>query len=495
MFVLPSCSSDSCSLWFKLFMRWSIRYRVLVPSGLLLLGVVGISTWTALSAAEHAEQRIAAQVRRVAQTLTAASFPLTPNVLEQMKGLSGAEYYLVGPEGVRGSTFPTHSITLPPDELFQLADDPTERLGPAVEVAGKRYRCRRLPLLHRAEGGTLYIFYPEALLQDAIRDAVRPSLVLGLFGGLCAVALAVGIGQRLVGRIRELERRTRLIAAGDFSPMPLPRADDELRDLSRSVNEMASRLAQLQEAVQKTERLRLLGQLSSGLAHQLRNGVAGARLAVQVHAAECPAGDGEALDVALRQLALMEANLRRFMDLGRSEGLKHERCSLTRLIDEAVTLLRPQCRHAGTQLNWKLPESDAIIEGDAGQLGDLFLNVIGNAVEAAGPGGMVEVEARSAERGARSERPDSFSRAPAGSVLAVEVWDTGSGPPVELAARLFEPFVTGKPEGIGLGLAVARQAAEAHGGRITWKREDGRTCFRIELPATSEDIKQKEKHG
>jgi nitrogen-specific signal transduction histidine kinase len=47
---------------------------------------------------------------------------------------------------------------------------------------------------------------------------------------------------------------------------------------------------------------------------------------------------------------------------------------------------------------------------------------------------------------------------------------------------LFEPFVTGKPEGIGLGLAVAKQAAEAHGGRLEWRREDGRTRFRIELP-------------
>jgi len=64
----------------------------------------------------------------------------------------------------------------------------------------------------------------------------------------------------------------------------------------------------------------------------------------------------------------------------------------------------------------------------------------------------------------------------------IEVSDSGPGPPAEIAAKLFEPFVTGKPEGIGLGLAIAKQAAEAHGGRLSWERREGKTVFRIELP-------------
>ena len=88
--------------------------------------------------------------------------------------------------------------------------------------------------------------------------------------------------------------------------MPLPKQHDEFADLTRSVNEMAERPAHLQETVEKTERLRLIGQLSSGLAHQLRNAVTGAKLAVQLHASECPLADAEALQVTLRQLTLME---------------------------------------------------------------------------------------------------------------------------------------------------------------------------------------------
>jgi signal transduction histidine kinase len=101
-------------------------------------------------------------------------------------------------------------------------------------------------------------------------------------------------------------------------------------------------------------------------------------------------------------------------------------------------------------------------------LGHLFLNVIGNAIEAAGPGGWVSVGVRRKE--------------PAGRTAVVEVADSGPGPPPGVAGRLFEPFVTGKAEGVGLGLAVGRQVAEAHGGCVHWQREADRTCFFIELP-------------
>jgi signal transduction histidine kinase len=455
-------------------MRWSIRYQLLVPLLTLLLGVVGISTWTALSSASRAWQQIEGQVRNVASTLSDASlqYPLKPKVLQQMRRLSGAEFLLIAQDGRHTTTLQADVDAVPGTEAV-VDDWQTLRLGPRVNVGGVGYLgCGlRLQPPHPDAGATLYILYPEALWRDALWEAVRPSLVLGAFGGLASIVLGVGVAQRLGRRIQELERRTRQIAAGDFSPMPLPVRDDELRDLGRSVNDMAARLAQLQETVKQTERLRLLGQVSGGLAHQLRNGVTGARLAVQLHARECNGhADAEALDVALRQLTLVEANLKRFLDLGRTESLARTPCSLVGLIDEAVALLCPQCRHAHIELRWEPPVLDGpdTILGDAGQLGHLLLNVIGNAVEAAGNGGWVQVELRVG-------RMESAT---------IDVTDSGPGPPAEVAARLFDPFVTGKREGVGLGLAVARQAAEAHGGRIDWHRETDRTCFRIELPLT-----------
>jgi signal transduction histidine kinase len=319
--------------------------------------------------------------------------------------------------------------------------------------------------------GDLYIFYPESLRQTAVADAVRPLIILGGAAGLFAVGLAMIFGSRLVGRLRDLDARTRLIAAGDFRPMPLPTANDELRDLCDAVNDMARRLASFQEELQRDERLRLLGQFSGGLAHQLRNAAAGAKLALEVYLTENPAADPEPLQVALRQLARIEANLRQFLNLGRPPSLTREPCDLGLLIEQTIELLKPQCQHAGTVLQWHASANPCVVSGDAAQLSHLLANVAGNAVEAAGPGGQVAI----------SLQLDSATK-----TCVIEVSDTGPGPPREIADRLFEPFVTGKEQGIGLGLAVAKQTAESHRGTIAWRRSDGHTVFRIELPSRTE---------
>jgi signal transduction histidine kinase len=448
-------------------MRLSIRYQLLVPLLILLLGVAGISVWTAVAAASRSRQEIEEHVKSVARTLADSRFSLDQVILDEMKGLSGAEYLLRGPHVKSIGT-----LRAEPDELPRPGDWQTLALGPPVRAGDDVYLCSGVRLQNQPPGTTLYILYPETRWRNALWQAVYPSLAGGLIGGFFAAALAVAVARGLSRRIRALELRTRLIAAGDFSPVPLPSRNDELRDLARSVNDMAGRLAQLQEAARKTERLRLLGQVSGGLAHQLRNGVTGARLAVQLHARECTnSADAETLDVALRQLALAEANLKRFLDLGRDGELRHEPCSLAALIDEVVALLRPQCRHARIEVRWRPPDTLTAVEADAAQLRHLFLNVIGNAIDAAGQGGWIEVCLGCGDGAYR-----------------VEVRDSGPGPAPEVAARLFEPFVSGKREGVGLGLAVARRVVEAHGGRITWRRDEDGTAFRIELPGGSTQL-------
>jgi signal transduction histidine kinase len=454
-------------------MRLSLRYRLLQPLVLLLVGDALATAWAANIAARNAERQLAEQQWAIAHTLTEprSTFPLTKPILEQMKGFSGAEFLFVPAAGVARdpeSTFP--DAPEPPDvERFVppvFAKD--MHLGPPVTVGGREYRCMRLTLREQSPDrrGDLYILYPESLRQTAVRDAVRPLLVLGGLGGFLAVALAIAFGSRLVRRVRDLDARTRLIAAGDFRPMPVPTPNDELRDLCESVNDMARRLAAFQDELQHSERLRVLGQFSGGLAHQLRNAATGAKLAVELYLQEQPNGDTEPLRVALSQLARMESNLRQFLELGKPAASAKQQCDLVKLLDGVMAPFGPRCLHSGILLSMIPPDYSVSLPADSDALRHLFENLIENAIDAAGPGGHVRVVGPCHGDG----------------IVWVEVEDTGAGPSAEIAGRLFEPFATGKPDGIGLGLAVAKQAAEGHGGSIRWERRGERTVFRVELP-------------
>lgn len=449
-------------------MRFTIRYQLLLPLLALMLGIVGAGTWSAYLSGQRARRQVEQQIDNIATTVRSAKFELNAKTLQLMKGMSGAEFLLCNAERqpLRDDDGKLIAATL--DDVPAQLPAPAQHLDTPVRIGENTYLCGGLTL--ERPGQILYIFYPESLLRDAFWQALTPALALGIIGAAIAIFLSVLLAQSIGTRIDELESRTRRIAEGDFSPMPLPSRDDELRDLARSVNDMAQKLTQFQETISRTERLRLLGQVSGGLAHQLRNGVAGAKLAVQLHAKDCPTdGDREALDVALRQLALVELHLKRFLDLGKAIEIKREPCRLDGILRDTLELLGPQFRHANTDLR-VVPASpaDILVEGDAGQLAHLFLNLLTNALEAAGPQGWVEV---------RSGRE--------GAAAYVEVRDSGPGPAPEVAERLFEPFVTGKREGVGLGLAVAKQVAEAHGGTIRWFRDANGTCFRIEIPVSA----------
>ena len=114
---------------------------------------------------------------------------------------------------------------------------------------------------------------------------------------------------------------------------------------------MCDQLKQMRQTIRQSERTRLLAQFAAGLAHQLRNSLTGARLSVQLHARRFPprAGD-ETLDVALRQLAMTEEQVKGLLSLGRVERQPHAPCDLGRLLGDVALLVDPSCQHAGVDL-------------------------------------------------------------------------------------------------------------------------------------------------
>jgi signal transduction histidine kinase len=212
----------------------------------------------------------------------------------------------------------------------------------------------------------------------------------------------------------------------------------------------------------------LLGQLSGGMAHHLRNGVAGARMAMQLHQRRCGQIDPESLEVALRQLALIESHLKRFLALGKPEEPRTGPCNLAEVVRSVVGLVEPSFRHHDVQIEVVEKDHSAVLEADADQLSQAFMNLVLNARDGAGPGGWVRVELSGGERWAH----------------VVRVLDSGPGPAPEVRDRLFDAFTTNKPEGVGLGLAVARQIIEKHQGFLRFEPLGAMTCFEIQLPSS-----------
>lgn len=425
--------------------RVNLRTRLLIPLLVLLLADGVATGWAASLAAAREDRRIGDQRDAVARTLTESrSFPLTARVLEQMKGLSGAEFVLIR----RGSE---------PVSTFAETRDEPPRGSELYNHRGEEYQVEwvMLPENHPNAGESLAICYAESLRRTAILEAIRPPLFVGAAFFMVAI-LVWFLVSGIVGRIRQLETRTRSIAAGEFQTHSVTGPNDELRDLALSIQEMARRLAAFERESKQTERLRVLGQFSGGLAHQLRNAATGAKLAVQLHLKQYPA-ERDALEIALRQLARIETTLKQFLALGKPEALPKHPLDLADVLDAAIQSNTPQAIHLGMDIRRDYSRPIPFV-GDAETLVHLFANLLGNGMDAAGPGGWVEL--RSIENG-------------------IEMIDSGGGPPAELEDRLFETFVTGKEQGIGLGLTVAKQAAEAHNGTLDWFRREETTVFRV----------------
>ena len=445
-------------------MRWSIRNQILVPIiAIQAVAVTAIAVSTATLAAGRSEREIIDRLNGVIGTLGHANFPYTSSVLSMMRGLSGAHFVAFTDDGQPPETS-FANLREPPPSLDKIPPARLDALGrsPTVLVDGDRYFA--VPVASR--DSTLLVLYPITTWRQARRDAATPPLMLG-GGSLVVMIVATSwIAHRISGRIRGVEQEVARIAAGDFEGFEPDSGDDEVRDLAGSINRMCDHLTQMQRTIRQSERTRLLGQLAAGLAHQLRNSLTGARLSVQLHAKRFPprAGD-ETLDVALRQLAMTEEHVKGLLSLGRVEPRPPDRCDLRRLLAGVAQLLRPTCQHAKVDLRYDEGDGPIELVVDASGVRAAVLNLALNAIEAAGPGGVVSLEALES-----------------GDEVAIEIADTGPGPPPALAGVLHEAFVTSKPEGVGLGLAIADRVAVEHGGRLSWRRQDGQTRFRLAFP-------------
>jgi signal transduction histidine kinase len=418
----------------------------------------------------------AEELSRIERTLAQANYPLTENVLRQMRGLSGADFVLL--DGQRRVVVATLALSEPDREL--LKTEPPRRhidtLADTTEIrlAGREYFAHVVPAAREATvtlGQHLVVLYSRDQWWSVAWQVALPIVGAGLVAILLAVALTTLIAGWLVRPIEALREQSERIAAGQFEPVAHSPRNDELADLANSINRMTARLKQYEDEVRRSEQLRTLDQLGAGMAHTLRNSATGARLAIELFQRKNPeAAASESFGTAIHQLEVMEAFIQKFLHLGRRTA-RRTTFDLAEVVAGAIELVRPAFDHAHVRLETRCPSEPILVEGDPESLRELALNLLLNALEATGgtrdPGARVVAE----------------TLVSAGHRAEIRVSDSGPGPAPETSRRMFEPFVSEKPEGTGLGLYLSRQIAEAHGGSIRWCREDDLTKFVVCLPS------------
>jgi two-component system nitrogen regulation sensor histidine kinase GlnL len=300
----------------------------------------------------------------------------------------------------------------------------------------------------------------------------------------------LGPGSQIVRDIRGVlaSGESRLLADGQFErrdgrtlpislvASPLLSHDGAVTGVVAIVRDL-SRLKQLEDEVRRGERLSALGGMAVGIAHEIRNPLGAIRGAAQLLRREAGPGSPweQHVEVMFREIDRVNRIMEQLLDLARPIPLNIVPVNLAQLLDRILLLHEEIGREQSVQIVRHYDPSLPPVPGDEDRLAQVFLNLVKNGLEAMPGGGTLTI----ATRLPLTSPFETTQRA----LVEVQVRDEGEGIAPELLDRVFDPFVTTKTGGLGLGLAIAHRIIEEHQGAITVESHPGKgTAFSCFLP-------------
>ena len=353
---------------------------------------------------------------------------------------------------------------------------PVRGVRPAAHDDGEKYigAFARIPAL----GLTVITETPQSEALKTSRELIRSAILLAAVIFFAAVLISIFISRRLAAPLKELHRAAERIGAGDFHVSIAARSRDEVGDLARAVTKMAAELEARESRLQEThaqlvqsEKLAVLGAMSAEISHEIKNPLASIQGFAQL---------GESItsiEEARASFATIAAQTKRAKEILENvlrytrQQPEQEPLQLNEIIQDTLRLIGPQLTANHVTLTTQLATDLPTIQGNAGQLQQVVLNLALNAVQAMPTAGTLTV---------RSELKQGQVR--------VQIVDTGPGIAAETKHQLFRPFFTTKPrgKGTGLGLSVSQNIVQQHRGALTLESEIGTgTTLTIEIPVSS----------
>jgi len=247
------------------------------------------------------------------------------------------------------------------------------------------------------------------------------------------------------------------------------KAAQRLEDSYAKLRKQADLILEIEEQLRRADRLTALGELSAGMAHEIRNPLGSIRGTAEIIQDGIDPSDRryEFTRILIKEVDRLNKVVKDFLDFARPAAAEKTWVDLNGLLEEVLLLTRQQARKTGVRAELEageLPE----VPGNQEQLKQAFLNLVLNALQAMADGGRLTVST-----GCENDE------------VTVRIADTGQGIPAENLARIFNPFFTTRQEGTGLGLAITHRIIQSHGGRIEATSEAGKgTTFILTLPVS-----------
>ncbi|MBW2661483.1 MAG: HAMP domain-containing histidine kinase [Deltaproteobacteria bacterium] len=347
-----------------------------------------------------------------------------------------------------------------------------------IEDAGEKHRIETSLRKHGAE-----MVKVATALADKEQNSINallnliqriPIYCLAVFLFLI-ILLACFLSKRLIRPLNILIQNTQRIAKGDFSPVrPTRKYRDEFTAVGVAINKMINELKLREAAMVESHKLRAIGTLTAGVAHELNNPLNNIMLTAHAMLEDHKnLSEDELLEMIndlINETDRSRSIIRNLLDFARESESRSELLDLGLLVNETIKLALNQVKVSGAKMEIQIQPNLPRIRGDKQQLKQVFLNLILNALDALDKDGSVKINVKKAD---------------SPGFLAVQVEDNGRGIPANILPNIFDPFFTTKPvgKGTGLGLSVSHGIITMHGGQIDIETEEGEyTKFTINLP-------------
>lgn len=313
------------------------------------------------------------------------------------------------------------------------------------------------------------------LISRTIAKAKRVQIALLAVLLAFSVFIASYISRHIISRLGRLMDATQRFASGDFLPItPKRKYKDEFSHLAIALNHMMYELDRRQNILVETHKLRAIGTLTAGIAHELNNPLNNIILTSEMMKDDYR----ELSDVEMRDMIndlvtqgqRAQQVVKNLLDFARESETTLEHLRIDTIIGETIRLSKNQIKLSKIEIREEIAENLPPIYGDRKLLVQVFLNLLLNAIDAMPHGGVLEVTVE-------EEKKTGF--------LSIHISDTGMGIPDHILTSIFTPFFSTKPtgKGAGLGLAVSKGIIEKHGGSIEVKSKvDEGTTVTVHLP-------------